>query len=142
MIRENIYDALYSLLGTVPGIVTREERLRHWNDVGPEECPYLCVAMGNEKHVRDKSGLRDRIWITPKLYIYVKTTGLLVPRKVINPILDQLQIIFDPSDATLGKQTLGGLVEHVRIDGEILTFEGTLGDTEVATVPLQILTTQ
>jgi hypothetical protein len=126
---------------TEGGVITFERRLRHWNDVPKEEQPYMCVTQGSESHQTLLPGQRDRVMIRPKIYIYASTAGGLEPGPIINPILDAVQTLFSPdrADPMQQKQTLGGLVEHARIDGEIVTFEGTLGDQEVAFIPLELL---
>lgn len=144
MNREAIYAALYALIKTAAdqtAVTTFERRLRHWNDVPKEEQPYVCLTQGSEWHQTSLPGQRDRVMIKPKLYVYVSTASDLDPGPVINPILDAINALFSPdrADPMQQKQTLGGLVEHVRIDGEVVTFEGTLGDQEVAFIPLELL---
>lgn len=149
--REAIYTALYTLLSgityvdnngqTVP-LKTFSRRLQHWNKANVAyPLPALFLAQGNERHEVPVKGLGNVIYMTPKVYLYVSSPDPVTPGTVLNPILDQLQGLFPTgtrTDYATGKQTLGGLVQHAQILGELLTYEGTLGDLEVAIVPLEL----
>lgn len=150
--REPVWVALFNMLkgiqyvapgATVPGpLATYSRRLKHWSDVPADQQPALYLSQGNERHETVKPGLADKITARGKIYIYVQVQNDDgVPGTVLNPILDQLQALFPSAtqNPMTGKQTLGGLVEHVLLQGEWLTFEGTLGAQEVCIVPLEIL---
>ena len=139
--REAIYAANFALLKTVTGVATFSRILKHWTDVPPEQCPAIFQAQTRESQRTPVPGLDTEVRLRADLYIYVKTTGDQVPGTVVNPILDQLQALYFPSDAMTSKQTLGGLVRHARIEGEIVNSEGTLGTTEVVIVPLEFFVT-
>lgn len=144
MNREAIYAALFAQVKNVPGIVTAERRLRHWNDVTDIEQPYLCVAQGNQTATQGSPaiGTPGKWQLEADIYVYAQTTGGLVPGSVINPILDAIEQALAPEFPDVSKcQTLGGLVEHCWIEGTIETDEGTLGDQAVAIVPVRILVT-
>lgn len=121
---------------------TYSRRLTIFDDVDPTQMPYCCLTTGNETHDTRKPGLQDFILIRAKLYIYVSSPDPVSPGTVWNPVMDQIQNLFPSSmqdNPAVGKQTLGGLVEHVIIKGDVLTFEGTLADKEVGIIPLEIL---
>jgi len=63
----------------------------------------------------------------------------VVPSVQINQILDELEAALAPPPGPSFKQTLGGLVEHCWINGEIQTDEGTLGNQAVAIIPIRML---
>ena len=150
--REPIFAAHFALLqaittGSPPAspFKTTSRRLRHWTDVPESERPYLCQAQGNEEHAWTHPALEAEIKLHAKLYIYVVNGSGddAAPGTVLNPLLDAIQALYGPgaTDPNTRKQTLGGLVKHARIEGEVLTFEGTLGNTEVAIVPIELLVT-
>ncbi len=74
------------------------------------------------------------------LYIYCSNGGNdnLSPGEVLNPLLDAIEVALAPDNIVTRKCTLGGLVQHCWIEGTVETFEGTLGDREVAIVPIII----
>ena len=147
MTRESIYAALFAKFsaltaGGTPLFKTAERKLRHWNDVQPEECPYLGQIQVSETPAQQK-GLPPKWQLNVSLYVYVNTAAQLdsavTPGQLLNPLLDGIEAALVPDDADGTSCTLGGLVSHCRIDGTIETAEGLLGNTEVAIVPLQIL---
>jgi hypothetical protein len=139
MNREAIYSALFALVSQAPGLVTTSRKLLHWSDVSPSQRPAMFMAQKSEQ-IANTTALPGRWTLMVDLYVYVSTQGADNPGAVLNPILDYIT-------ATLGNQfpgqaqTLGGLVQFARVDGMIMTDEGTLGDDAVAIIPVHILTT-
>lgn len=135
--REPIYAALFALVSGAASFVTKSRTLKHWNDVKGPEQPAIFQAQKSETVMRE-TRMPPKWLLRVDLYVYVKTAGAGSPGEILNPLLDAL-------DAALGEpfpgqpQTLGGLVEYARIAGAIETSEGTLGDQEVAIVPIEIL---
>jgi hypothetical protein len=138
MTREGIYAALFELICQAPGLVMTSRKLLHWADVPAGQRPALFQAQGGETYSQT-TGLPAKRFLSAKLYIYVSTVGAVSPGEVLNPILDAITAMFDNGQAGY-RQTLGGLVHYARIEGTIETSEGTLGDDEVAIIPVQILT--
>lgn len=140
MNREAIYSALFALMATVPGLTTASRKLKHWSDVPPARRPALFQTQGRETVMATAAnGLPARWLLEATLYLYVSGTGMTSPGEVLNPILDAIAARLEPDPAG-GPQTLGGLVHYARIEGAIETAEGTLGDDEVALIPVRILT--
>lgn len=142
MNRELIFVALFDLLKNIDGIVTAERRLRHWNDVPAIEQPYLCLAQGGQNidPANPAKGIPTKRTMHADIYVYARTDGEQVPSSVLNPIVDAIEQALEPPYPDIEKnQTLGGLVTHCWIEGEIDTDEGTLGDQAVAVIPVVIL---
>jgi len=138
MNRENIHAALFACVADVPGLVIASRRLRHWNDVPSSEMPALFLAQGRQLiGPPAANGLPPKWQFDATVYIYVSTVDQ-VPGTVLNPIVDAVTALFDPT-ALGAPQTLGGLVEHARIEGAIETSEGVLGDVEVCMIPIRML---
>lgn len=141
MNREQIFCALFELLEQVPGFTTAERRLRHWNDVGSSEQPYLCLAQGQQSVIQGDpaKGVKPKWTLSADIYIYVKTDDE-PPSSLLNPLLDAVEQALQPQNPDINQwQTLGGLVTHCWIEGTIETDEGTLGDQAVAIIPINIL---
>ena len=131
--REDIHAALAGLLEAVPGVATFSRRLLHWSDVPAGEQPALFMTGGNETVTVDGRGIPGRRFMPVKLYVYNQNedSGLQ------NDLLDAIEKALEPDgEETL---TLGGLVHFCRIEGEIETDEGLLGEQSVAIVPISIL---
>ncbi len=140
MIREQIYNSLFQLLSGVSGIKTISRKLMHYSDVPASEQPALFMTVGNQ-NVTQTTGLPARYVLQAKVWIYTYTTDpSLSPSTAINNILDQIDSVFE-TPIVQDHQTLGGLVDDCKISGEILTSEGSLGDQEIATFPIEILIT-
>jgi hypothetical protein len=135
--REPIFVALNAQLQplvTNATIKTLTRRLKHFSDVEPSERPYVCITQGIESIPKRKRGTPGVYTLRAKIYIYVSTSGGQTPATVLNPILDAIQSAIEPGMPDTN--TLGGLVQECWIEGDIETFEGTLGDDEVAIVPI------
>lgn len=138
MTREPIYAALFAAASQAPGLVTKSRKLLHWADVGPSQRPAMFQAQVSETAVR-VTRMPTRCLLMVRLYVYVSTQGAASPGTVLNPIIDAIaNALNDPFPGQ--PQTLGGLVEYARIEGVIETSEGTLGNDEVAIIPVMMLT--
>jgi len=60
------------------------------------------------------------------------------PSTALNALIDAACSVLQPA-APFARNTLGGLVEYVAIDGDIEVFEGVLGDRALAILPLKIV---
>jgi hypothetical protein len=144
MNREAIDAALFALIwdgSTFKNDQATARKLRHWNDVSAAEMPALFLAGGKQIVIRTAAnGLPTHWHIMREIYVYVRTAGAASPQTVLNPILDLLDAKLGPNGIGT-PQTLGGLVQYARIEGTIETSEGTLGDLEVAIIPVLISAT-
>lgn len=139
--REEIGQALFDIVQTLPGVVTASRRLKHWADVPTEQRPAVFMAQGAQAP-QQQTGQPTAWRLSYALHIYVSTSGEQTPAAVLNPILDAIESALKPDQLT-GRGPRLGLagVEWARIDGPIETSEGVLGDTEVAVVPITVLAT-
>lgn len=139
MNREAIYSALYRLLTGIDGIETFSRVLAHWDDVAPNAQPALYMTVVSQR-AEQVTGLPTKYVLDAKLWVYThRDSAGEIPSVAINRILDALDAALKPAPGPSFKQTLGGLVEHCWIDGEISTDEGTLGAQSVAIVPVRML---
>lgn len=143
--REPIYLAVYNLLTPLidsADVKTVSRRLRHWSEVSPVEQPSIFMIQRGERPVQ-RRGLPSAWMLSLDLFVYVNSgdNPEASPAVLLNPILDAIEALFPPSEEHGDIQTLGGLVSHCWISGQIETAEGVLGQQEVAIVPIDILTT-
>lgn len=137
--RETIYAALFSVVSTSAGYITKRRKPEHWDNISPPDMPAIFMAQMGE-HVKQQRGL-PAVWeLDVELYVYVHTNGDAnhTPAQLINPLLDAIctALAFDPATGT---NTLGGTVHHCWIEGKVTTDEGALGEIGVAIVPIKIL---
>lgn len=142
---ESIYQALFNRLSGIDGFKTTSRRLRHFNNVQPEDRPALFVTQGNQTEVPVK-GLDAKVELEAEVYIYIHETDQAIPPSVqLNQMIDKVRKAIAPEFPEMCEyQTLGGLVEHCWIEGTIEVFEAVenmLDDQGIAIVPIRILTT-
>jgi len=150
MTREPIYAAVFAFfaaltIGGSPAFLTATRKLATWEDVEPEAQPALLMRQVSE-NANYRKGL-PTIWTCQiVLLLYVKTQAQnvpdVVPSVVLNPLLDAIEaaVIGGMDDPSSLSATLGGLVSHCAIKGDVQYFEGTLGDDAVVAVPIEFLT--
>jgi len=141
IIREAIYEALWTLGSGAGTFASANRRLRHWADVAPVEQPALfMIEKGG--HAAIKALGAPIVWtLYADFYIYVHSSDpYAAPATILNPLLDALERALAPSPAS-GIQNLGLplMVQHAYISGKIETDEGVLGDQAIAIVPIEIL---
>ena len=136
--RETVYAALYARLEKAAGFVTTSRRLKHWSDVPPEAQPALFIAQRTEQVTR-APGLNPVYDLGVDVYLYAQTTEAEdSPASAINPLMDAVDAALAPDNVMTNKCTLGGLVQHAWIEGQIETDEGLLGEQGVAIIPIRI----
>ena len=142
--RESIYSALFALLAVTPGLNLSSRRLRMWTEVASADQPALfLVQKADSAKIVTKI---PTVWtLHADIILYGNNGGQddrdSAPMTQLNPIIDAIVAkLLPPADAV--EQTLGGLVERCRIEGEIITDEGILGDQAVVVIPLTILVPQ
>lgn len=139
MNREKIYAGLFKLLEGMDSITTASRILAHWDDVSPNMQPALYMTVVSQS-AEQITGFPTKYTLDAKVWIYThRDTADEIPSTAINRILDELDGVLMPPAGPSFKQTLGGLVEHCWINGEIVTDEGTLGNQAVAIVPIRLL---
>jgi hypothetical protein len=134
--REPIYAALFAKLSSSYTFVTASRRLKHWSDVPPADQPALFLTQERET-AATTPGL-NTVWQgRASVYLYANTGENIeiAPSTILNPMVDAIEATLKP-DPISNKQTLGGLVQHVWIEGDIQTDEGVLGPQGVVIIPL------
>lgn len=122
---------------------TATRRVTTWDGVPPEDCPALLLLPSRERAER-KKGLPTKWTGAYDLMLYVHTGAQndpsVTPASLLNPLLDAIEAALTVDDPFDNACTLGGLVSHCAIEGDITKFLGSLGDEAVAIVPIEILT--
>jgi hypothetical protein len=136
--RETIFAALFVLASNAANFNTKSRKLKHWSDVSPADQPALFQAQGKEIAV-SRYRLPTLWTLHASLYVYAHQSSLdVLPSTALNNLVGAIELALAP-DLFSGEQTLGGLVSHCRINGQIETDEGVLGDQAVAIIPIEIM---
>jgi len=138
--RERIYAALFSLLSRAAGFGTATRRIREYADVDQATQPALLqVELGEKWNTR--VGAPPVVTLAARLFLYCESNDPTTPVATqMNALLDAVTAALASPLAPHGafRQTLGGLVQHAGIAGEITIAEGLSGQSE-AMIPLEIL---
>lgn len=143
--RETIFAALLTKAQTAvlngnPAFVTSSRKFRSWDEVNPVEMPALFIASGNQNAMQQAQygDIKWRIRALAWIYCMHSPDSETIPGTDLNYLLDAFEEALKPT--VPGRQTLGGLVTHAYIDGEIMISEGSLpNDTKsVALIPITI----
>jgi hypothetical protein len=137
-VRENAYSALFSLLQSIPQIKYCSRVLRSWQETPPESTPAIYLQVNAETRTRDGTRKPPITYLKANIFLYVETStdGIGI---YLNPILDAIDnAIPDGIDVY---NILGGVVQRCYVDGTTQIFEGSLGNTAVAIIPVTMLVT-
>lgn len=137
--RETIIAALFDLALTAATFNTSGRRLLLWSKVA--SFPALFVqSTGTHYPSRDARGLPPKRTITAELWVYtdVGKDPNANPEQSLNDIIDAIEAALAPNVVS-NVQTLGGIVSHAWIEGEIEQFPGVLDGIAKAIIPVKIL---
>jgi len=140
--REAVYSALWNLVSNAANFTTKSRRLRHWADVSPDEQPALFMSQKRNIGATHQGAVNTPIvWtLEAEFYIYVHSIDQYsAPAILLNPLIDAVEQALAP-DPWSGTQNLGlpEMVQWVRLNGDIATAEGVLGDQEMAIIPVEV----
>jgi hypothetical protein len=146
--RDSIFAALLVLLKGV-GIFTPtsyvSRRFVLWDQLSPEQFPALILWEPGETISWPGEPLQKGV-LRGEAIIYVQGSPDLTVNNVtaLDNLLDAIDAVLKPAgaDAQKGRQTLGGLVQHCRIEGEIVKASGDTDNISLLIVPIRILTAQ
>ena len=138
--REAIYAALFSLLSSAASFRTATRRIKDYSDVDQATQPALLqVELGERWNAR--TGAPPVVTLAARLFLYCESNDPAAPVSTqMNALLDAVTAALLPPLLPHGsfRQTLGGLVQHAGIAGEVTIAEGLSGQSE-AVIPLEIL---
>ena len=146
--REPIYIALWNLIANAAGVlaefVTTGRYLIPITDLPAEKMPALFLLQHGESWVKMGKGIpaKRTLQCSLVMYAYTAAQSMSYPATLINTMMDVLDDLLEHPGNPGNVQTLGGLVEHVYLEGEATIIEGQLGSGENASVmvaPIKIL---
>lgn len=146
MNRNAILDAVFSLVSLGEGkpgkVATRawsikwtSRKLRLWDDISNK--PAICQTSHAETITKDHR-LPYKNLIEVEWWVYFDAT-MAIPDVFVEDALDALQEAIQVGADPDGRQTLGGLVYDVWIEGQLLKVPGDIDKQGLLIVPLKIL---
>jgi len=148
--REAVLSALFAKFSSVvfsssvrghTGFATVSRRLKHWSDVPKSERPAMFMVCHGETPTYRAENMPAYLKFSIKLFIYIDGSDKSsVPDTDISVILDAVDAALKPGP---GEQrlSLGGLVSHCRVDGDVLRDPGDMDDDGIIIVPISVSTT-
>lgn len=150
--RESIYNALALQLKTIAGLNTVSRVYRPITDyANPAQLPAGCLDETDESAAVPEHGLAALYTLSIDFWLYFPAPQLsqtpgqeqTIPMTALNNALDALDVALpNPQSPVANYNTLGGLVQHVWIEGKILKVAGVASGNapfSVARVPIKLL---
>lgn len=143
--REPIYSALWALISGDPRVQamfqTTGRYTQHFEHVSGIAMPALFLLQKSEGWQMVGKGVPPKRTLKCHLLIYTDTGDATAtpPAILINQLLDVLDDVITKPANGAQVQTLGGLVNHVYIEGEIEIGEGLLQSKSIFVIPITML---
>lgn len=140
--RESIFAALFALASNAAGFTTKSRTVKTWADVAPADQPALFQVEGKQ-HADSRALVGPKWTFHAELIVYAHQQNTVNGADLVSVLNAQVDAVVAALAPATGfdAQTLGGRVTDVRIDGDIETSEGRLGEQAVAIIPLLIIAT-
>jgi hypothetical protein len=154
--REPIFTAIFSRLQAIAGVVTCSRDWKHFDDVDPAKQPAIFLNVGPE-NCTPQRGMPPKWTLKPTIHVYLRNDADPdAPGGIaLHAMMKNIEAAFErtPAEVSLANgpfsdsgadsygTTLGGLVSHCWISGEIINDEGLLQGQALAIIPLEIVTT-
>jgi hypothetical protein len=136
--RETVYAALFSLVSGAAPFATKTRRIKEYSDVDAATQPAILQVELGEKW-EAAVGKPPIVTLNCRLFIYCESSDPTPPVSTqLNALLDAVTGALASTQWQNYRQTLGGLVSHARISGDVTIMEGLSGQSE-AIVPVEIL---
>ena len=131
-------EALFGILEQVDGLKTTSRRLKLWGDVPKSERPALFLTEQKDNVQRVGERMLPKVTMNAMIFIYTDADASEIPITQINDLIDAIETALKPR-FPYEEQTLGGLVSHCWIDGDITKDPGDLDGEGLAMIPINIL---
>ena len=147
--RERVLEALFSKLSRttfrdVCGktmFVSCSRRLQLWSDVPASQRPALFMTEHHETPTYRSENTPAVTTISVDVFVYIDASDRSrVPSTDLNSILDGIDAALAPGPGEQ-RQTLGGIVSHCRMEGQILKDPGDLDGDGLLIIPVTIMLT-
>jgi hypothetical protein len=146
-LREPIYTALWTLIqaaaATVVTFPTNLRYLKPLDAFNADQLPALLMIQHGEVREHKIKALPVKRKMTCSILLYVLTPDptQTLPATLINNVMDAFDTALEGPNRNAA-QTLGGLVEHVYFEGDVVIMEGQVATGETGSIvvcPVTIL---
>lgn len=140
--REAVYAALFARATNAYDWKNQPaRRVKLWTGVPPDERPAFFQFEGGKEEWTWKNSGNPNVLLEATWFIYTSCPDPEIGATILNQVLNSLTncLLPDQADITTGKQTLGGLVQYVRISGSVTRVPGDIDGDGMAMVPIKML---
>lgn len=148
--REAIWAALFALLQGSLGPLCQTMGRHHVMppQLSAEQQPAAFLVQAKESRPPSPSGLPQKLILTGFIILYFQApeplleevgTETVLGATAANALLKAVDTALMPDNWATGKQTLGGLVTHCWIEGEVDQDTGVFGEQGAAILPIKML---
>src|SRR4051794_27535359 len=125
MNRDAIYTALFNLVASSSSFVTASRRLKLWSDLNASQKPAIFLAQRGEIYQQGSEATPQKVTLKADVFIYTDAgkDPNVIGATALNNLVDAVDAALAGSPVT-GQQTLGGLVSHCWIEGNIMLDPG------------------
>lgn len=145
--RNQCSEALLAVLVTATNFKTVSRKFIDWDQLSAAQRPSLCLWEGGET-IGYANEVGQTVLMRNNAIIALDPTQepTKTPIGELDDLIDKIDSVLKPStgiDQAQGRQTLGGLVYHCRIQGEIIKASGDGGSNiSVLIVPINVMIAQ
>jgi hypothetical protein len=141
--RERYFEALEDFFKSTGFFKLVSRKVKMYTECAPSEFPALMIMSPTETYSLDEGiGTPPKTIIDVTCMVYldgsVDIRETSVPMTTLNDLLDTFELMIKPNAHTM-TLTLGGLVRHVWIEGEILKEPGDVDGEGIIVIPLKML---
>ncbi len=138
--RSTIFDSLFSVLQQIPGFATYGRRVQMPAAVAAQPAIFLRSA-DDEYLPREAQNLPANVVLGAQIIIYYKTDDPNEPPgEELDNLIEAVETALLPAP-WVGVFNLGGIVQHLWIEGQIKKDDGALSGQAGAIIPIKIRTT-
>lgn len=139
--REVVSNALFALIVGKVSFKSQSRRLRAPESIDPAHQPAFFLVEHLESFDRKSPALpAKRIWYYYAIVNFdAGDDENAVPVTPVNNILDQIEAALAPDDRSTNCCRLGGLVESVVIEGDVIKASGDVTGKAEAMVPIKVV---
>jgi len=139
--REQVMTALLAKLGAAYAFGVVGRRLRDPNNIAVTSQPALFLLKHSEHYAARGPNMPSvrTLHLLAAVYISVGQDEAAIPDAVLNPIQDAIDAALAADDPTRNFCTLGGLVQSVKIVGEVTCAPGDITGRGLAMIPIDVI---
>ncbi len=140
--RETYATALFERLKTLQdtgAVVVCDRRVRQIDDCNDADLPALFVC-GDDEDTAQADGAPPIHTLGAQVYLFAANPDPNTSAEIaLNGLIDAVEQALAPDSWATGTCTLGGLVQHCRIEGKSRKYVSVLGTRAAAILPLKML---